>query len=96
MSPDADAGETLSVRCAPARIADVVGQKRSNILRLVREHGVLIDRVQEDSRLGHFDIVVEGSSGIRRGCIIKDLCYSVENYHSETLDRNQKKENFHA
>ncbi len=91
-----DEGEPLSIRCAPARIADVVGQKRSNIQRLVREHGVRIDRVQGDSRLAHFDIVVEGSSGTRRGSIVKDLRYSVENYHSETPDRNQKKENFHA
>lgn len=92
----ADEGDSLSISCAPARIADVVGQKRLNIQRLTREHGVRIDRVQGDSRLAHFDIVVEGSSGTQRGSIVKDLCYTVENYHSETLDRKQKKENFHA
>jgi len=74
---DADGGELLTVLCSPARIADVVGQKRSNIQRLMRERGVRIDRVQGDFRLSPFDIVVEGANGIRKGSIIKDLRYSV-------------------
>jgi histone acetyltransferase (RNA polymerase elongator complex component) len=93
---DAVSGEQFTVFCSPSRISDVVGQKRSNIQRLIRERGVRIGEVQGNSRLTSFDITVEGSSGTRRGSIVKDLYYTVENYHSETLDRNQKKEIFHA
>jgi hypothetical protein len=92
---EVDAAEPFTVSCSPSRIADVVGQKRSNIQRLMRERGVHISRVRGDSQLTPFDIFLEGSSGIRRGSIVKDLCYSVENYHSETPDRKQKEENIH-
>jgi len=91
-----DGGEPCTVICSPSRIADVVGQKRANIQRLIRERGVRIGKVQGNSRLTPFDIAVEGSGGIRRGNIVKDLHYSVKNYHSETPDRKQKKENCHA
>jgi hypothetical protein len=74
---DADCVEPFTVSCSPSRIADVVGQKRSNIRRLLRDRGVRIGRVQGDSRLSPFEIVVEGSNGIRKGSIIKDLRYSV-------------------
>jgi histone acetyltransferase (RNA polymerase elongator complex component) len=93
---EADCGVPYTVTCSPARIADVVGQKRSNIQRLMRERGVRIGRVQGDSRLSPFVIVVEGANGMRRGNILKDLRYSQENYHSETPDRNRKEENSHA
>ena len=93
---DAESAESFTVNCSPSRIADVVGQKRSNIRRLFRERGVRIGRVQGDSRLTPFDIVVEGSNGIRQGSIIKDLHYSVESYLSETPNRKQKEEYSHA
>jgi hypothetical protein len=75
------AGEPLTVRCAPERIADVVGQKRSNIQRLLRERDVRIERVLGDGQLTPFDIVVEGTKGIQRGNIITDLRYSVDSCH---------------
>jgi len=92
---EVDAAEPFVVSCSPSRIADVVGQKRANIQRLMRERGVRISRVQGDSRLGLYDIVVEGCRGIQRGNSIKDLSYSAENYCSGTPDRKQKEENIH-
>lgn len=93
---DAERGEQFAVFCSPSRIADVVGQKRSNIQRLIRERGIRIIKVQADSRLTPFDVSVEGSSGIRRGNIVKDLRYPSERYLSETPDRKQKEEISHA
>lgn len=94
--PDADGSEQYTVICSPARIADVVGQKRVNMQRLLRERGLRIARVLGDARLTPFELIVEGSTGTRRGNLMQDLRYSTESIYSETPNRNQKEENFHA
>lgn len=96
LPPDADGGEPYTVTCAPARIADVVGQKRSNLQRLLRERGVRVARVLGDTRLTPFELIVEDSTGTRRGTILQDLRYAADSIYSETPNSNQKKENSHA
>ena len=86
----------LTVTCSPSRIADVVGQKRANIRRLMTERGIRIGRVQGDSRLTLFELIVEGTSGVQSGSIIKDLRYSADSHLSEIPDRKQKEENSHV
>ncbi|MRR05891.1 MAG: radical SAM protein [Deltaproteobacteria bacterium] len=73
--PDEDGRELVSVSCSPSRIADVVGQKRSNIRRLLRDRGVRVDRVRGDCSLTPFEIRVENSRGTRSGNIVEDLWY---------------------
>jgi histone acetyltransferase (RNA polymerase elongator complex component) len=73
--PDEDGSEPVSVSCSPSRIADVVGQKRSNMQRLLRDRGVRVDRVRGDCSLTPFEIRVESSCGTRRGNIVEDLSY---------------------
>lgn len=92
----ADGDGPYTVTCSPARIADVVGQKRSNMQRLLRERGLRVARVLGDTRLTPFDLIVEGSNGTHRGNIMQDLRYSTDSMCPETPDRNQKEENFHA
>ncbi|MHC1698522.1 MAG: elongator complex protein 3 [Geobacteraceae bacterium] len=94
--PDTDGGVQYTVSCSPARIADVVGQKRSNMQRLLRERGVRIERVLGDPRLTPFDLIVQGANGTRRGSILQDLRYAADHYYSETPNRNQKEENSHV
>jgi hypothetical protein len=89
----ADGAGPYIVTCSPARIADVVGQKRSNMQRLLRERGLGVARVLGDTRLTPFDLIVEDSTGRRRGNIIQDLRYAADRSYSETPNRNQKKEN---
>ncbi len=73
--PAADGAGPYTVTCSPARIADVVGQKRANMQRLLRERGLRIARVLGDTRLTPFDLIVEDSTGRRRGNIMQDLRY---------------------
>jgi histone acetyltransferase (RNA polymerase elongator complex component) len=75
IAPVEGGSEPVSVSCAPSRIADVVGQKRSNIQRLRRERGVRVDRVRGDCSLTPFEIRVESSCGTRSGNIVEDLRY---------------------
>lgn len=94
--PDADGSVQYTVICSPARIADVVGQKRSNMHRLLRERGVRVARVLGDARLTPFDLIVEDATGTRRGNLMQDLRYATDSIYSETPNRKQKEENFHA
>jgi len=73
--PDQDGREPVSVSCSMSRIADVVGQKRSNIRRLLRDRGVRVDRVRGDCSLTPYEIRVENSRGTRSGNIVEDLWY---------------------
>ncbi len=70
-----DGAEAITVSCSPSKIADFVGQKRSNIRRLFRDRGIRVGRVRGDSSLTPYEVVVEGSSGSRRGNLLYDLSY---------------------
>jgi histone acetyltransferase (RNA polymerase elongator complex component) len=70
-----DGAEPITVSCSPPKIADFVGQKRSNVRRLFRDRGIRVGRVRGDSSLTPYEVVVEGSSGSRRGNVLQDLSY---------------------
>lgn len=59
----------VTVRCAPGRVSDVVGQRRSTLTRLFREHGVTAT-VETDPRLAPLELETETASGTRRGHIM--------------------------
>jgi len=65
----------VSVFCAPSRVSDVVGQRRANLLRLSREHGVKVAAVRGDPLLSPMEIVVDQGNGMRKGNMVPDLEY---------------------
>jgi histone acetyltransferase (RNA polymerase elongator complex component) len=68
--------ESVTITCSPSRIADVVGQRRANSERLLREHGVRLAAVRADARLNTLELNVAGPAKERRGTILKDLHYA--------------------
>lgn len=73
----------LMVRCHPSRVSDVIGQRRSNLRRMLDEKGVRIARVLGDELLSSREIAVEGSDEVRSGNILTDLNYKHLNYKLE-------------
>lgn len=69
-------GDGVEVSCSPARVSDVVGQRRSNLKRLLRERGVRVSAVRGDPLLSSLDLAVAGPDGSRIGNIITDLKYN--------------------
>lgn len=67
----------LSLRCAPSRISDVIGQGRSNMRRLA-QRGVRIASVRPDGLLSPTKIAVEGDAVVRTADILSDLHYTLE------------------
>jgi histone acetyltransferase (RNA polymerase elongator complex component) len=68
----------ITVRCAPSRVSDVIGQGRANMVRLMKERGVRIAGVYGDALLSSRDIAVDTFNGIRTGNILSDLHYTME------------------
>jgi histone acetyltransferase (RNA polymerase elongator complex component) len=68
----------VTIRCAPSRVSDVIGQGRANIRRLLEDRGVRIAGVLGDSRLSSRDLAVDRFDGIRTGNILSDLHYTME------------------
>ncbi|HTP66550.1 MAG TPA: radical SAM protein, partial [Geobacteraceae bacterium] len=66
----------VTVRCAPARVAEVAGQKRGNLERLQRERGVAMTAVIADPALSPLEIVVSSGKKEMKGNIVADLDYS--------------------
>jgi histone acetyltransferase (RNA polymerase elongator complex component) len=69
------AASPLTVFCAPSRVSDLTGQRRENIKRLAREHGVRIASVRGDPAMSPMEILIESAEGIKRGDIMRDLDY---------------------
>ncbi len=65
----------LTVRCAPSRIADVVGHGRENIRRLLRNQGVSVAAVEGDAELAPHVVKIIDAAGERTGTILDDLHY---------------------
>ncbi|HOP40973.1 MAG TPA: radical SAM protein [Geobacteraceae bacterium] len=66
----------VTVSCFPSKIADVAGQRRSNIRRLQQDCGVRVEKISGDALLSPFDLVAEGTFGILQGNILRDLSYT--------------------
>lgn len=65
-------GTAAKFRCAPSRVSDVIGQRRSNLLRISAATGVTVDRVIPDSSLSPEEFIVETAAGERRGNLLHD------------------------
>jgi hypothetical protein len=61
------------VRCAPSRVSDVVGQRRSNLKRFFAATGVTVERVEPDKGLSPMDIILVTDYGERQGNLLLDL-----------------------
>lgn len=76
LAPSGSQGDCVEVHCAPARVSDVVGQRRANLKRLLSEQGVRVGAVRGDPLLSSLDMAVAGPDGVRRGNILTDLKYN--------------------
>lgn len=66
-------GSAVRVRCAPSRVSDVTGQRRSNLLNLSVSAGVTVEKVIHDTTLSPEEFVVETAAGERRGNLLHDI-----------------------
>jgi histone acetyltransferase (RNA polymerase elongator complex component) len=64
---------TLSV--PPARVSDLTGQRRRNLLRLRERFGARVTGVHGDPGLGPADLLITGGGGACRGNLLRDLRY---------------------
>jgi len=78
LTGDIAAAETVTIACAPSRVSDIIGQKQSNLKRLLRERGVKVAAVMADPTLSCGDILVEYGQIKRKGNIMHDLDYRTE------------------
>jgi hypothetical protein len=69
------AASPVTIFCSPSRVSDVTGQKRGNLERLARDHGVRVAKVRGDPALSPMEIVIESIEGSRRGNMAEDLEY---------------------
>jgi histone acetyltransferase (RNA polymerase elongator complex component) len=76
MTGDISAKETVKIVCAPSRVSDIIGQRQSNLKRLLREGGVKVAAVMTDPTLSCREIIVEYGEVIKKGNIVRDLDYS--------------------
>jgi histone acetyltransferase (RNA polymerase elongator complex component) len=72
---DADAGDELFMYASPARISDVVGQKRNNVKRLEESFRIRIKAVLPDRGLDCSSIRVVSRGGKQCGNLLTDLRY---------------------
>jgi len=69
---------TLS--CAPSRISDVAGQRRANLLRLLRERRIEVAEIKGDPRLSRLELRITAEGFERRGSML-DLNYKGSFHH---------------
>ena len=67
----------VTLRCAPGRVADLVGQQRSNIVRLRSECGINVAAVIGDMTIARTSLVAESAGLARAGDCVADLKYSI-------------------
>ncbi len=66
------------VRCAPSRVSDVIGQRRTNLERLFAATGVTIERVESDKRLSPMDFILVTENGEFQGNLLFEYEYTYE------------------
>lgn len=74
---DSGPGARVIVRCAPSRVSDVIGQRRSNLAAMAAA-GIVVERVEPDGSLEPMELIVTAPSGERRGNIVTDLTFDKE------------------
>lgn len=65
-------GTKCTIRCAPSRVSDVVGQRRTNLKKLAGA-GVSVERIEADPRLSPHDFILLFPAAERRGNLLNDL-----------------------
>jgi histone acetyltransferase (RNA polymerase elongator complex component) len=71
----------VTLCCAPARVSDVVGQRRANLERLRQEHGLRVAAVAPDPALSREELELRTPHFSQRGNIVHDLTYGAEDFH---------------
>lgn len=67
--------DSVTVRCAPARVADVVGHCRENIRLLHRDHGITITAIERGGEMAPGTVTLIDPAGEYTGTILDDLHY---------------------
>ena len=73
--PEFSVGARLTIHASPAEVSDVVGQKRSNMVRLEQLSGIVIKGVHPDATLSAGMIRLEACGHYVHGDILRDLIY---------------------
>lgn len=63
-------GANVSLACAPARVSDVVGQRRGNLERLRERQGMTVTRVVANPALSPFELEVSHAGGTVAGNLL--------------------------
>jgi histone acetyltransferase (RNA polymerase elongator complex component) len=75
LAGDIPAEKTVTIICAPTRVSDIIGQRQTNLKRLLRERGVNVAAVVADKALSCREIMVESGKVMKKGNIVHDLDY---------------------
>jgi len=70
-------GGDVTVHCAPVRVADVIGQKRANAMRLLRQFGVKLAAVKPERGMSTMELGAVFGGAAFYGNMLKDLCYDL-------------------
>ncbi len=68
----------IEVFCTPARVSEVIGQRKENLARLAREGGVTVSAVTADPALSPLELMVKSGQNEMKGNIVSDLNYTQE------------------
>lgn len=68
--------EELDVSVAPARISDLLGQKRCNVSRIEALYPLRLRSIKTDPSLGGDDLVIKGSFATKKANLLRDLRYN--------------------
>ncbi len=71
-------GDEVTVLCAPARVSDVIGQRKMNVARLFRRFGLKLAAVKSERGMSPLELRVVCGAEARIGNVLKDLNYNLE------------------
>lgn len=72
-------GDALTIECFPSRVSDVMGQRKINIERIMKDFGVVVTEVRRNAELSPFELRVISGKGTTAGNVLRDLNYEVGN-----------------
>jgi histone acetyltransferase (RNA polymerase elongator complex component) len=68
----------VRLSCAPAKVSEVAGQRRTNLRRLFMKYGVKVAAIEGDPHLLPEELRVAAGNLVKKGNILQDLCYAPE------------------
>jgi histone acetyltransferase (RNA polymerase elongator complex component) len=69
-------GDEVTVFCAPARVSDVIGQRKTNVKRLSRQFGVKLAAIKPEPGMPPLELRVVYDGEARTGNMLRDLKYN--------------------